>query len=137
MRCSGIAPARVLASATSSTQFQRNSTPTLRPRSTSATATPSRYSVTVPQHVVEPAFFAPLADLRLPEATEIYFALVPYHPEQQAPGTTEQQVPLIDQHVGSREWGICTECGMGRVEREDVPAMLDAHREILARFVHV
>ena len=89
--------------------------------------------MTVPQHVTDPAYFAPLAGLRLAEETEIYLALVPYHPEDQAPGTTEEQIRLVDEHLGSREWGICTECGMGRVEREDVPAMLDAHREILER----
>lgn len=92
------------------------------------------FSVTVPQHVREPAFFAPLAGLRVDEATEIYMALVPYHPAEQAAGTTEDQVRLVDQYLGAREWGICTECGMGRVERDDVPAMLDAHREILSRF---
>jgi len=31
-----------------------------------------------------------------------------------------------------REWGICTECGMGRVAAADVPRLLDLHREILA-----
>ena len=34
--------------------------------------------------------------------------------------------------AGSREWGICTECGMGRVAREDVPVLLDRYREIIA-----
>jgi hypothetical protein len=33
---------------------------------------------------------------------------------------------------GSRAWGICTECGMGRVDREDVPGLLDLHRQIAA-----
>jgi len=33
---------------------------------------------------------------------------------------------------GPRAWGICTECGMGRVDRGDVPALLDLHREIIA-----
>jgi hypothetical protein len=94
----------------------------------------SWYSVTVPQHVAAPEFFAPLAGLRLPADTEIYFALVPYHPEEQAAGTTEEQVRLVGRHLGAREWGICTECGMGRVERDDVPAMLDAHRELVSRF---
>jgi hypothetical protein len=28
--------------------------------------------------------------------------------------------------------GICTECGMGRVAADDVPKLLDLHREILA-----
>lgn len=94
----------------------------------------SWFSITVPQDVRDPAFFAPLADLRVDDATELYFALVPYHPAAQPEGTTEEQVRLIDERLGGREWGICTECGMGRVERDDVLPMLDCHREILARF---
>jgi hypothetical protein len=93
----------------------------------------SWFSITVPQAARDPAYFAPLADLRVDDATELYLALVPYHPAEQPAGTTDEQVRLIDEHLGGREWGICTECGMGRVDREDVPPMLDSYREILAR----
>jgi methionine synthase II (cobalamin-independent) len=92
----------------------------------------SFYSLTVPQDMSAPEYFAPLADLRVPDETELYLALVPYHPESQAPGTTAEQIRLVDEQLGAREWGICTECGMGRVERDDVLPMLDAYREILA-----
>ena len=37
----------------------------------------------------------------------------------------------IDAALGGQDWGICTECGMGRVAADDVPALLDLHREIL------
>jgi hypothetical protein len=94
----------------------------------------SWFSITVPQAVRDPAYFAPLADLLVEDVTELYFALVPYHPAEQPAGTTEEQARLIDERLRGREWGICTECGMGRVEREQIPAMLDCHREILARF---
>jgi len=30
-------------------------------------------------------------------------------------------------------WGICTECGMARAEREEIPQLLDLHRAILER----
>ena len=45
-----------------------------------------------------------------------------------------EQVRLIDAALaaspgGHRDWGVCTECGMGRVDRDDVPALLDLHRE--------
>jgi hypothetical protein len=55
---------------------------------------------------------------------------VPYHPADQAPGTTDDQVRLIDAALaaspgGSRAWGICTECGMGRVERAETPGLLE------------
>ena len=33
---------------------------------------------------------------------------------------------------GRRDWGVCTECGMGRVSREEIPALLDLHRQIIA-----
>ena len=38
---------------------------------------------------------------------------------------------LSESSAGPREWGICTECGMGRVAAADVPKLLDLHREIL------
>jgi hypothetical protein len=95
----------------------------------------SFYSLTVPQDKAEADYFAPLGGLRVPDETELYLALVPYHPETQASGTTDEQIRLVDAQLGVREWGICTECGMGRVEREDVLPMLDSYREILARAV--
>jgi hypothetical protein len=94
------------------------------------------FSFTVPQSRSEEDYFAPLRDLRAGPETELYFALVPYHPVDQPEGTTAEQVRLIDALLaqfpsGKREWGICTECGMGRVAAEDVPRLLDLHREIL------
>ena len=94
-------------------------------------------SFTVPQDQREESYFAPLTGLAADPVTELNFALVPYHPAEQAPGTTGDQVRLIDAALavspgGSRDWGICTECGMGRVSREDIPALLDLHRQIVA-----
>ena len=31
-----------------------------------------------------------------------------------------------------RDWGVCTECGMGRANRDEIPALLDLHRQIIA-----
>jgi hypothetical protein len=93
-------------------------------------------SFTVPQNQTDEAYFAPLAGLATGPETELNFALVPYHPADQPSGTTQEQTRLIDaalakgQNAG-RAWGICTECGMGRVERDDVPVLLDRYREIL------
>ncbi|MBV9207481.1 MAG: hypothetical protein JO037_19255 [Actinobacteria bacterium] len=94
-------------------------------------------SFTVPQDQHEDSYFAPLAGLTADPGTELNFALVPYHPAEQAPGTTGDQIRLIDAALaaspdGRREWGICTECGMGRVSRDEVPALLDLHRQIIA-----
>jgi hypothetical protein len=93
-------------------------------------------SFTVPQARDDAGYFAPLSELESRTETELYLALVPYHPEDQAQGTTSRQVEHIDaalaqSSAGAREWGICTECGMGRVAAGDVPTLLDLHREIL------
>ena len=104
---------------------------------TSAASRPVNwFSFTVPQAQRDSDYFAPLADLRTGPETELYFALVPYYPARQAAGTTAQQVAHIDTHLakspaGSRDWGICTECGMGRVQAGDVPTLLDLHRTVL------
>ncbi len=90
------------------------------------------FAFTVPQNRHDAAFFEPLRELDLPADTEVNLALVPYHPTQQEPGTTEEQVALVEEYLERDEWGICTECGMARAEREDVPALLDSHRDILA-----
>jgi hypothetical protein len=94
-------------------------------------------SFTVPQHQREDSYFAPLAGLTAGPGTELNFALVPYQPAGQAPGTTDAQVRLIDAALaaspgGRRDWGICTECGMGRAARDEIPALLDLHRQIAA-----
>ena len=102
-----------------------------------ANRTISFVSFTVPQYQRDEAYFAPLAELAADPDTELNFALVPYHPADQAPGTTDEQVRLIDAGLaaapgGSRAWGICTECGMGRASRDEIPRLLDLHREIVA-----
>lgn len=98
------------------------------------------FAFTVPQYQRDTSFFAPLSGLRLRPETEIYVALVPYHPAKQDPGTTGEQVRLVGEYLEearaqgnpTTEWGICTECGMARAEQEDIPMLLDLHREILA-----
>jgi hypothetical protein len=104
---------------------------------TAASRPVSFVSFTAPQYQHDAAYFAPLAGLAASSGTELNFALVPYHPGDQEPGATREQIRLIDAALeatpgGSRAWGICTECGMGRAGREEVPALLDLHREIIA-----
>ena len=93
-------------------------------------------SFTVPQNQRDEPYFAPLADLAAGQETDLNFALVPYHPADQPAGTTQEQARLIDAALrtsggGGRVWGICTECGMGRVDRDDVPVLLDRYQDIL------
>ena len=94
-------------------------------------------SFTVPQDQTDPAYFAPLAELRTGPPTQLYFSLVPYYPTRQDPGATGKQVALIDAalaatQAGTRPWGVSTECGMGRAERAEVTALLDQHAKIIA-----
>ena len=104
---------------------------------TSAAQRPVNFvSFTVPQGRNDSAYFEPLGGLRTGADTELYFALVPYHPDHQSPGTTAEQIEQIDAALlnspgGARHWGICTECGMGRVDAGDVPGLLDLHTQIL------
>ena len=103
----------------------------------SARRTVNFASFTVPQASSEGGYFALLRDLAAGSETELYFALVAYHPDDQPEGTTAAQIEHIDtalagSSAGRREWGICTECGMGRVAADDVPRLLDLHREVLA-----
>ncbi|MGH2874361.1 MAG: hypothetical protein ACRDL5_18125 [Solirubrobacteraceae bacterium] len=95
-------------------------------------------SFTVPQNRSDAEYFAPLRDLAAGPETELYFALVPYQPADQPAGTTDAQARQIDAALAAsahpgREWGICTECGIGRVAVKDVPELLDLHRKILSR----
>lgn len=97
-------------------------------------------SFTVPQDRSDPGFFAPLRSLRT-GAAERYFGIVPYHPARQGAGTTQRQAQLIETYLPrdvASEWGISTECGMGRVgQAAEVLALLDAHRDILGRLEKV
>jgi hypothetical protein len=93
-------------------------------------------SFTVPQYQRDESYFAPLVELAIDPATELNFALVPYHPADQAAGTTSDQVRLVDAALaaspgGHRDWGVSTECGMGRADRADIPRLLDLHEEII------
>lgn len=94
-------------------------------------------SFTVPQDRDDSEYFEPLGALKRGSDTELNFALVPYRPADQAPGTTDRQIERIDAALvasgeGAREWGLCTECGMGRVDATDVPELLDLHSKILS-----
>lgn len=86
-------------------------------------------SFTVPQYQDGESYFAPLADLSKYAVDRMYFGIVPYRPGDQAPGTTARQIEQIDRYLD--EWGVCTECGMGRCERDDVRPLLELHRAIL------
>jgi hypothetical protein len=89
-------------------------------------------SFTVPQDRSDAGYFAPISGLSAGPETELYFSLVPYHPADQPVGTTAEQVTNIDSALSGREWGICTECGMGRVASDDLATLLDLHHRIVS-----
>src|SRR3954470_23450516 len=60
-------------------------------------------SFTVTQARDDADYFAPLADLQAAPETELYFALVPYHPGDQPEGTTAAEKANIDAALGCRE----------------------------------
>src|SRR4051794_4605335 len=71
-------------------------------------------------------FFAPLRELRLPEETELYLGLV--HFEDGAAGT-QRRIDTAARHVAS--FGVATECGIGRIPRDEVVPTLEIHRDVL------
>lgn len=96
------------------------------------------FSFTVPQGQCHESFFEPLHQLRVWPGSALYFGLVPYHPAADALSLADKQLDILDKYLGGAatgsrriDWGISTECGMGRVETDDVFTLLDLHRQIL------
>jgi hypothetical protein len=71
------------------------------------------------------AYFAPLRDLRLHPETELYLGLVHY--TDGAEGTRRR---IAAARRTLTNFGVATECGMGRRPAETIPALLQIHREV-------
>jgi hypothetical protein len=71
------------------------------------------------------AYFAPLAELRLPEGTEVYAGVV--HVADGAEGAQRRLDPV---RAVFPDAGVATECGMGRRSPQDIEALLAIHAEI-------
>lgn len=92
-------------------------------------------SFTVPQDRDNESYFAPLAGLQGTNELDLSFGIVPYHPQDQARGTTDRQVQQIEASLPpGTEWALGTECGMGRMGPDVVLRTLDLHREILQEY---
>jgi hypothetical protein len=79
----------------------------------------------VPIERDDAAYFAPLANLELDDATELYLGVV--HRQDGAEGARRR----IDAAASVvREFGISTECGIGRAPHESVIEILELHREL-------
>lgn len=84
-------------------------------------------SFTVPQDQHDAAYFTPLEQLRADHGTELYFALVPYYPENQAAGTTAEQIAHIDAALaaspaGASSWACAPNAAWAAPSRTRLPA---------------
>lgn len=85
------------------------------------------FHMPVPSDRNDDAYFEPLADLRLPETTELYLGLV--HDTDGEAGTRER-IETAQRFVS--RFGVATECGMGRRLPETIPALLRVHAAVSA-----
>jgi hypothetical protein len=79
----------------------------------------------VPRERDDEAYYAPLADLRLADETELYLGLV--HRTDGMEGT-QRRIAVASKVVPA--FGISTECGLGRRPPETVPELLDLHAAV-------
>lgn len=79
----------------------------------------------VPIERTDDAYFAPLDDLLLPAETQLYLGLV--HPRDGIEGAL-RRIAAASSYVEG--FGVATECGLGRRKPDDIPALLDLHREV-------
>lgn len=80
----------------------------------------------VPIERDDPAYFAPLADLRVPASTDLYLGLV--HHEDGVEGALRR---IDAASTALRRFGIGTECGFGRGPAERTVPLLDLHRAVI------
>lgn len=69
-------------------------------------------------------YFQPLANLRLSPATQLYLGLL--HKEDGIDGA-RRRIAVATSFI--QEFGLATECGMGREPRDRIPELLDLHHE--------
>jgi hypothetical protein len=81
----------------------------------------------VPRNRTDDAYFAPLAHLRLHPETELYLGLV--HFTDGVEGTW-RRIAAAQKVVA--DFGVATECGMGRRNPETIPELLRIHSEVAA-----
>jgi hypothetical protein len=79
----------------------------------------------VPRERDDDAYFAPLRDLKLDPKTEFYLGLI--HNTDGLAGALRR---LAAAKKVVSNFGVATECGMGRRPPETIPGLLDLHREV-------
>ncbi len=79
----------------------------------------------VPRSRTDAEYFEPLADLALPPETDLHLGLV--HATDGRAGAL-QRIEAARRAIA--EFGIATECGMGRRPADQIPALFDLHAEL-------
>lgn len=83
------------------------------------------FHLPVPIERDDPAYFAPLAALELPEATELYLGLL--HHEDGVDGARRRAAAAA---TARPRFGVATECGFGRGPSERTVGLLDLHAAV-------
>jgi hypothetical protein len=81
----------------------------------------------VPRNRDDDAYFAPLRNLKLHPETELYLGLVHIHDGPEGAG---RRIATARRAVA--DFGVATECGMGRRPPETIPQLLRIHSEVAA-----
>jgi hypothetical protein len=79
----------------------------------------------VPIGRTDDAYYAPLKNLRMRPETRLYLGLV--HHSDGAAGA-RKRIDAAEKYV--QEFGIATECGLGRRDPTTLPALLRIHAEV-------
>jgi hypothetical protein len=78
----------------------------------------------VPRQRDDAAYYAPLKDLRLKPGMQLFLGLL--HKYDGVAGARRRAAAAIPYFI---DFGVATECGMGRRLAADIPGLLDLHRE--------
>jgi hypothetical protein len=84
------------------------------------------FHMPVPRNRNDEAYFAPLKDLQIGDA-KLYLGLI--HLTDGAEGA-QSRIAAAGRYAA--EFGVATECGMGRRSKESLPALLRVHSEVAA-----
>ena len=85
------------------------------------------FHMPVPKERNDEAFFEPLADLKLSDATDLYLGLV-HHTDGEA--GTRRRIETASRFAS--RFGVATECGMGRRPSDTIPELLRVHAAVSA-----
>jgi hypothetical protein len=81
--------------------------------------------IPVPRDRVDDAYFAPLRELKLQPSTKLFLGLVHYTDGVEG---ARKRMQAADRYVS--DYGIATECGLGRRVNQDILELLRIHRRV-------